>query len=85
MVAAGSFDNLEDYCRKLKEVDHRLKALELSRNGKKESYKGYHKPYKVSPDEMDWEPTKVAAGRSDWVPPGGMEEESSRRTMFPLR
>ncbi len=69
MVAAGSFDNLEDYCRKLKEVDDRLKALELSRNGKKESYKGYHKPYKISPDEMDWEPTKVAAGRSDWVPP----------------
>jgi hypothetical protein len=40
MIAARSFDNLEDYCRKLKEVNHRLKALELSRNGKKESDKG---------------------------------------------
>ena len=69
MIAARSFDNLEDYCRKLKEVNHRLKALELSRNGKKESDKGW--AYESSS-------RAITLG-----PPGGMEEV--RRTMFPLR
>lgn len=83
MVSAGSFSNLEEYCQKLKEVDDRLRALELSRNGKKEWYKGANqKQSKADSDEMDWEPTKVAAGKAAWLPPDEWKKRIADKLCF---